>query len=195
MRNVRIVIGALIAIAALSICAFAQNSGSITGTIKDAQGGVIPGAAVVAVDQATALHQTTTTSTEGNFIFPELPPGTYTVTVEVKGFKKSESKDVVVSVATKVGVGDIVLELGSTADTITIEANSATIQIQADSGERSDVLTNRDIRNIALNGQNIVDMMKFIPGVNVSALVANAASTVTNITGSFQVNGTRSLEH
>ena len=69
------------------------------------------------------------------------------------------------------------------------------IQIQADSGERSDIVTNRDIRDIALNGQNIVDMMKFIPGVNVSALVANAASTVTNITGSFQVNGTRSLEH
>jgi len=195
MRNIRTVIGGLIAIATLSICAFAQNSGSITGTIKDSQGGVIPAAAVVAVDQATALRQTTTTSTEGNFIFPELPPGTYTVTVEVKGFKKSESKDIVVPVATKVGVGDIVLEVGSTADTITIEANAATIQIQADSGERSDVLTNRDIRNIGLNGQNIVDMMKFIPGVNVSALVANAASTVTNITGSFQVNGTRSLEH
>ena len=195
MRNIRTVIGGLIAIATLSICAFAQNSGSITGTIKDSQGGVIPAAAVVAVDQATALRQTTTTSTEGNFIFPELPPGTYTVTVEVKGFKKSESKDIVVPVATKVGVGDIVLEVGSTAETITIEANAATIQIQADSGERSDVLTNRDIRNIGLTSQNIVDMMKFIPGVNVSALVANAASTVTNITGSFQVNGTRSLEH
>ena len=159
------------------------------------QGGVIPQASVVAVDQATALRQTTTTSTEGNFIFPEVPPGTYTITVEVKGFKKSESRDVVVSVATKVGVGDIVLEVGNTTETVTIEANAATIQIQADSGERSDVLTNRDIRNIALNGENIVDMMKFIPGVNVSALVANAASTVTNITGSFQVNGTRSLEH
>jgi len=134
MRNIRTVIGGLIAIATLSICAFAQNSGSITGTIKDSQGGVIPAAAVVAVDQATALRQTTTTSTEGNFIFPELPPGTYTVTVEVKGFKKSESKDIVVPVATKVGVGDIVLEVGSTAETITIEANAATIQIQADSG-------------------------------------------------------------
>ena len=195
MRNVRRVIGAIIAIAALSICAFAQNSGSFTGTIKDSVGGVIPGAAVTVFEQATALRQVTTTNAEGNFVFPQLPAGTYTITAEAKGFKKSENTGIVLSVATRVSLGDIVLEVGSITDTITVEANPGTIQIQADSGERSDVLTNRDIREIALNGQNIIDMMKFIPGVNVSALVANAASTVTNITGSFQVNGTRSLEH
>jgi hypothetical protein len=191
----RRILGVLIAIAALSICAFAQNSGSITGTIKDSAGGVIPGAAVAVVDQATALRQVTTTNAEGNFVFPQLPAGTYNITAEAKGFKKSENKDVVLSVATRVSLGDLVLQVGSITDTITVEANPGTIQVQADSGERSDILTNRDLRDIQLNGQNVVDMMKFIPGVNVSALVANAASTVTNITGSFQVNGTRSLEH
>jgi hypothetical protein len=195
MRNARFVIGALIVIAALSICAFAQNSGSFTGTVKDSEGGVIPGAAVTAFEQATALRQVTTTNAEGNFVFPQLPAGTYTITAEAKGFKKSESKDVILSVATRVSLGDMVLEVGSITDTITVEANGGTIQIQADSGERSDIVTNRDLRNIPLNGQNVIDMMKFIPGVNVSALVANAASTVNNITGSFQVNGTRSLEH
>jgi hypothetical protein len=185
----------IVAIAALSICAFAQNSGSFTGTVKDSEGGVIPGAAVTVVEQATAFRQATTTNAEGNFVFPQLPAGTYTITAEAKGFKKSESKDVVLSVATRVSLGDLVLEVGSITDTITVEANGGQIQIQADSGERSDIVTNRDLRNISLNGQNVVDMMKFIPGVNVSALVANAASTVTNITGSFQVNGTRSLEH
>ncbi len=195
VRNVRIILAALIAMACLSICAFAQSSGSITGTVKDSNGGVIPGAAVTVIEQATAFRQTVSTSAEGNFIFPQLPPGTYTMTAESKGFKKSESLNVIVSVATKVGVGDVVLQVGNITDTVTVEANAGTIQIQADSGERSDVVTTRDIREIALNGQNIVDMMKFIPGVNVSGLVANAASTVTNITGSFQVNGTRSLQH
>jgi len=109
MRNARIVIGALIAIAALSICAFAQNSGSITGTVKDSTGLVIPGAAVTVVEQATAFRQSTTSGAEGNFIFPQLPAGTYTLTAESKGFKKNESRDVVVPVATKVGVGDIVV--------------------------------------------------------------------------------------
>jgi outer membrane receptor protein involved in Fe transport len=115
--------------------------------------------------------------------------------VQAKGFKKSETKNVVLPVATRISVGDIIVEVGSLTDTITVEANAGTIQIQADSGERSDIVTNRDLRNIQLNGQNVVDMMKFIPGINVSGLVANAASTVTNITGSFQINGTRSLQH
>jgi len=193
--KMRRITAALIVATALSICAFAQNSGSITGTVKDSNGGVIPQATLTVVDQSRAFRQATGATAEGNFVFPQLPPGTYTLTAEAKGFKKSESKDIVVPVATKVGVGDIVLEVGSTNDTIVVEANAGTIQIQADSGERSDIVTNRELREIGLNGQNVVDMMKFIPGVNVSALVANAASTVTNITGSFQVNGTRSLEH
>jgi hypothetical protein len=187
--------GALIVFAFLSCSALAQNSSSITGAVKDPGGAMIPGATVTALEQGTGLHQTVTTSGEGNFVFLNLPPGTYNVTAEAKGFKKGEDKDVILPVASKIGVGDIVLEIGSIAETVTVEANAGTIQIQAESGERSDVLTNRDIRDIALNGQNIVDMMKFIPGVNVSGLVANAASTVTNITGSFQVNGTRSLQH
>ena len=195
VRNIQRTLAALILLAALAICAFAQNNGSIAGTVKDSGGGVVPGVAVNVVDQATGLRATANTTPEGNFIFVQLPPGTYTLTVEAKGFKKAESKDIIVSVATRVGVGDIVLEVGSLTDTITVEADAGTVQIQADSGERSDILTNREIRDIQLNGQNIVDMMKFIPGVNVSGLVANAASTVTNITGSFQVNGTRSLEH
>jgi len=195
MRNMRGTWGALIVFAFLSCSAFAQNSSSITGTVKDPGGAVIPGAAVTAVEQNTGLHQAITTSTEGNFVFLDLPAGTYTITAEAKGFKKSADKDLILPLASKIGVGDIVLAIGSIAETVTVEANAATIQIQAESGERSDVLTNRDLRDIGLNGQNVVDLMKFIPGVNVSALVANAASTVTNITGSFQVNGTRSLQH
>jgi len=76
VRNVRRILAALIAMACLSICAFAQSSGSITGTVKDSNGGVIPGAAVTVIEQATAFRQTVSTSAEGNFIFPQLPPGT-----------------------------------------------------------------------------------------------------------------------
>jgi hypothetical protein len=191
LRTIR----ALTIAVALAGAVFAQNSGSITGTVKDSGGGVIPGAAVTAIEQDTAFRSMTNTSAEGDFVFPQLPAGTYTITAEAKGFKKSESKDLILPLATKVGLGDIVLQVGSAAETVTVEADAGTIQVQAESGERSDILTNREIRDIGLNGLNIVDMMKFIPGVNVSALVANAASTVTNITGSFQVNGTRSLEH
>ena len=167
----------------------------MAGTVKDSKGGVIPDATVTVVDQARANRRSVNTGPEGNFMFPELDPGTYNISVQAKGFKKSETTNVVLPVSSRISVGDIILEVGSLTDTITVEANAGSIQIQADSGERSDIVTNRDLRNIQLNGQNVVDMMKFIPGINVSGLVANAASTVTNITGSFQINGTRSLQH
>ena len=121
MRKAITVIGVIVAIAALSICAFAQNSGSFTGTVKDSEGGVIPGSAVTVLEQATGLRQAGTTNAEGNFVFPQLPAGTYTITAEAKGFKKSESKDIILPVATRVSLGDIVLEVGSITDTITVK--------------------------------------------------------------------------
>ncbi len=175
--------------------ALAQSDGSIVGTVKDSNGGLVAGATVTAADPGRGLTLTVVSNPEGNFIFPLVPAGTYSVNAGLSGFKKAEKSGVVVPVATKVTIGDLVLQVGSLTETVTVTAEAAQLTIQETSGERSDLVTNRQLRDIALNGQNIVDMMKFIPGVNVSALVANAASTVTNITGSFQVNGTRSLEH
>src|SRR2546430_2390085 len=98
--------------AVLAACVFAQSSGSISGLVKDSKGGMIPGATVRVDDRAEAVSQTTHTGGEGTFVFPQLPPGAYTITVEMPGFKKIEKSDVVLPVASKVNVGDIVLEIG-----------------------------------------------------------------------------------
>ena len=195
ISGARRIVWTLFVACVFAVAALAQEEGSITGTVKDSNGGVVPGAAVRVSDPVHGLTLTATSSPVGDFIFPLVPPGTYVLNVGMSGFKKTEKSNVVVPVATKVSVGDVVLEVGELTETVTVAADAAQLEIQAESGERSDVVTNRRASEIGLNGQNIVDMMKFIPGINVSALVANAASTVTNITGSFQVNGTRSLEH
>ena len=195
VRKVQRVLAALCLIAVFSVCALAQNSGSITGTVKDSGGGVIPGALVTVIDQARASRQTATTTAEGNFAFPQLQPGTYTVTTEAKGFKKSESTDVTLPVATRISLGDIVLQVGSISDTITVEADAGTTQIQSESGERSNIVTNRQIRDIGLNGRNIIDLMRTLPGILSGGVTQNAASTVTNITDNININGTRSVQH
>src|ERR1035438_2142203 len=112
VRNARRTLVALMVAAALSICAFAQNNASMAGTVKDSKGGVIPEATVTVVDQARASRQTVNTGAEGNFMFPELAPGTYNISVQAKGFKKSETKNVALPVASRISVGDIVLEVG-----------------------------------------------------------------------------------
>jgi hypothetical protein len=186
---------ALIAIFSFAGIALGQSNGSITGTIQDSKGGVIPDATITVSDPADAVHQTVQTNNAGNFAFPELPPGTYALTAEKQGFKKAQKTGIVLPLASKINMGAIVLEIGSVVETITVIADAGQLQVQSSSGERSELVTNRQIRDLALNGRNVVDLFKTIPGVISSGVVANAASTVTNIVGNFNINGTRALQH
>jgi len=114
---------------------------------------VIPGAAVTAFEQATALRQVTTTNAEGNFVFPQLPAGTYTITAEAKAVQEEREQRRHFWSWHQGQPGRHVLEVGSITDTITVEANGGTIQIQADSGERSAHRDQRDLRISRSNGQ------------------------------------------
>jgi hypothetical protein len=173
----------------------AQSSGSITGTVKDSNGGIVQDAAITATEPSAGVRQTVQTNEAGIFVFPQLPPGTYTVTAERTGFKKTSKNEVVLPVASKINLGDVVLEVGSVAESINVEAEAGQLEVDSSSGERSDLVTNRQVRDLALNGRNVVDLFKTIPGVISSGVVANAASTVTNIVGNININGTRSLQH
>jgi hypothetical protein len=181
--------------AAMSMSAMAQELGSITGTVKDSSGAVVVGAAVTATARELGVTEKAQTNGEGVFVFPQLPPGNYSITAEKTGFKKAEHSGVELLVSSKVNVGDVILAVGAVTDTVTVQEEAGQIEIQSDSGERSDVVTNRELRNIPLNGLNIVDLMRTIPGVNAGSVTANAASTVNNVVGTFNVNGSRSNMH
>jgi hypothetical protein len=182
--------------ASVAIAALAQSASTITGTVKDSSGAILPGATIILVNPGQAISQTTLTNSDGVFVFPQLPPGTYTISVELPGFKKTEKSDIILPTAAKVNVGDFVLPVGNVSETVTVEADTARLQIQSESGERSDLLTGKQLRNIGLNGRNVVDLAKLVPGVIAGgAASGSGASTVTNITGSFTVNGTRNTMH
>ena len=196
MRSIRTLLACTIAFSLISSSALlAQSNGSISGTVKDTKGGIIVGAAVTASDPADGVNQSGKTNDAGLFVFPELPPGTYAISVEMAGFKKTVKSDVVLPVSSKINLGDILLEIGGVTETITVEAEAGQLQVESSSGERSDLVTNRQVRDLALNGRNVVDLFKTVPGVISSGVVANAASTVTNIVGNININGTRSLQH
>lgn len=173
----------------------AQTSGSLSGTVKDANGGVVPGATVTVSNSSAGITQDAQTNAEGVFTFPQLPQRTYGLIVEMQGFKKLEKSDITIPVASRINVGDIVLELGNVAETVTVQADAGQLQVQSESGERSELVTNRQLRDIALNGRNVVDLFKTMPGVISQGTVANAASTVTNIVGGININGTRDQQH
>ena len=194
-ENISRIIGTAFIALSLAGAGLAQSNGSIVGTVKDSKGGFIARATVRVAQPTLGVNQSVESNAEGEFVFALLPAGTYTLTAEAAGFKKAEKSNVVLPAGSKISTGDVVLEIGSLSETVTVEAEAGTLQIQTESGERSNLVTNRQLRDIALNGRNVVDLMRTIPGVIAGGVTANAASTVTNITGGFSINGTRSLQH
>lgn len=119
---------------ALCLClagfAFGQiKSATITGTVTDPTGAVIPGATVTVINQETNVQTTTTTDNSGNFNVPYLAPGTYTVNVEraASGFAKYSKTNVVVSTAQTVQV-EIRMQVGGAAETVTVTSDAAALQ-------------------------------------------------------------------
>ena len=84
----------------------------------------LPGATVTVVSVATEVPQTASTDAEGQFQFPQLPPGPYRIVVELQGFKRVEKRDIVLSTATRLNVGDFVLDVGAMTETITVAAEA-----------------------------------------------------------------------
>src|SRR5947207_7513634 len=125
----------------MSVPLVAQNtSGSITGVVQDATGAVIPGATATLInpDQGAQTRQTITNEA-GIYLFSALPAATYTVTVELAGFKTYKKTDVKLFVNDKLGLPPIVLEVGSQNESLTVEAEA--VQLETGSSDRSGVVT------------------------------------------------------
>jgi hypothetical protein len=180
----------------LSWCSLAVHaqvtSGTISGTVKDISGGVVAEAKVTVRSPEIGLTRTINSSSDGNFVFPNLPPGTYTISVEAPGFKKSERTGIVLSAADKLNAGDVVLQVGAAGATVTVSADAAQLELQSNSGERSDLITSKQLNDIALNGRMVLDYMKLVPGV-VSQYDGSASGT--GGLDQFNVNGTRANQH
>jgi hypothetical protein len=168
------------------------TSGTISGVVKDPSGAYINGATVTITDPSNGLTRTVTTSDSGEFSAPGLYPGTYTIKVESPGFKKLESSGFVLSAAAKLDAGELVLAVGAAADSVSVTADVGEVQLQSDSGERSDVITGKQINNIALNGRNVLDYLKLIPGMSGTL---DAHQSGTGGLDAYNINGTRANQH
>ncbi|MCX6633166.1 MAG: carboxypeptidase regulatory-like domain-containing protein, partial [Candidatus Solibacter sp.] len=157
----------------------------ITGTVQDKQGGTVPDAKVTVIDQAqgTVLRQLQTSS-GGTFVVTPVPAGTYTVEVEKSGFKKYAQTDVKLGATERVGLPPITLELGSVGESITVEANSVTLQTV--SAERSGTISTSQVVDLASSGRLYNDLLKTIAGFNPDTNNANGLRTDQN---AMQVDG------
>ena len=168
------------------------TTGTISGTVTDVTGAVVSGASVTIVNSANGLTRRVTTSDSGEFVAPGLYPGTYSLTVEASGFKKLESSGLALSAADRLDVPKLVLAVGTTSDQVTVTADAGQVQLQSDSGERSDLITSKQLNDVALNGRNVLDYLKLVPGMS-GTLDAHASGT--GGLDAYNINGTRSNQH
>ncbi len=136
----------------------------LEGTVQDATGAVIPGATVSAVNVKTDVGSTTTSNAQGLFVLPSLQPGMYTVTVEAQGFRKAVISNVELNVAGTVSQL-VKLEVGSVADSITVEANAVRVQISE--SQISQAVTLRDIDTLPQLARGPMVLTVYQPGVQI----------------------------
>src|SRR5262249_23089863 len=182
----------LFVVLSLALVALGQTSASLSGTVQDPNGGAVAGAKVIAADPTKNQQIETKTSSDGTFSFPILQPGTYTVTVEAQGFKKIVKSGVVLAVADKQSTGIIQLEVGQIGETVQVIADAAQLLVKTESGEQSQVVSGEQVKNLALNGRNYLDLVKLTPGV---VSFVNAQTAGPGSLSGFNINGTRANEH
>lgn len=144
--------------------AFGQGgaTSAIAGLVVDTSGGVMPGADVVATNNATREVFRAVTSEQGTFTIPAVNAGTYTVTISLMGFKTAQLNDVAVNAGVPASV-KAVMDVGAFAETVTVEAGASLLQTQT-----AAVATTLDIKqvtNLPLSNRNALDFVTFLPGV------------------------------
>lgn len=178
--------------------AFGDNLyASIRGTVVDPSGAVVPGANLTATNLATGLTYRATSDSNGSFAFLQLPIGDYSVKAEKSGFKTFSEGHIHLDLDQIFNLR-AAMELGSTSETITVEANSA--QVETTSMQLSTIVSGNQIVDLPLNGRSWVQLMQLQTGVQgasdrfgnnagLDTYAANGSQTQQN---SFLINGTDS---
>ena len=142
---------------------FAQTgTSSITGTVRDANGAIVPGATVTAKSEATGVVNTTATTDSGLYAFSSLPVGLYTITVEKQGFKKFQKTGSALEVGTPLVV-DAAMEVGQVSEVVTVQGG--TEQLQSSNATIGNVVEQKAIEALPLNGRNPLTLLLLEPGV------------------------------
>jgi len=186
----RIAAWALVLLVASATGAFAQfDRGTISGTIKDAQGGVVPGVTVTITSTSSQQTRSTVTDGSGFYTFPNLQSGRYDISAELQGFKKENRTGVQVDAASALTL-DFALATGSLTEEVTV-TSQATL-LQSDVAVRKTIEA-KDIEMLSFSGRNPLGVPALKPGVVGGSFNNLGFDAFSN--GGFSINGSRPDEN
>ena len=139
-------------------------TGSISGTVTDSNGGVVPGATVTLVGEKTGQSRTAATDSEGRFNFAALQPGSFVIKVERQGFQTYEQREVILTANEKLALTEIKLLPGQVSETVSVTSEGAIVE-----RETSDLtarLTADQINLISTKGRDVTSLLRLLPGTS-----------------------------
>src|SRR6478672_3921351 len=167
-RRVPLALGVtvLLTVCALPVPASAQiTTGSVAGTVKDAQGGVIPGAPVTLVSETRGTQLSDVFSNAaGDFSFVNVPPDRYSLQINMSGFKALKRTCINVSAGDRTLLGGLTIELGGLSETVQVTSEAALVQTQ--SGERSFTVNTDSVQNLPIANRSFTALTSLAPGVS-----------------------------
>ncbi len=152
-------------VAVLAFCclpARAQTTGSISGTVTDPTGSVVPDIAIICRNVETGVHQNATTNAEGIYAFPILPVGHYELETFRPGFKPYKRTGLTIDVNAKLLV-DITIQMGEQSEQVTVSESA--VHVETESTQMGDVVTGSVMTAVALNGRAFTDLLSLQPGI------------------------------
>jgi hypothetical protein len=188
---------ALLALALLVLlptrAALAQyDNGSLVGAIHDASGAVVQNVTVTVTNDATGIATVVKTSDSGDYEFPLLRAGVYTVSASAPGYAIAEAKSITISVGARVRI-DLSLKVGS-AQATTVEVSDVALQLQTESSQRDQTITNYQTQALPLVSRNYSDLINYVSGARPDASQASQTGVTSLLRqGSYSVNGQRSM--
>src|SRR5262249_23676252 len=124
---------------------------------------LISGAAVTLTHTATGADRRTQSDDRGGFVFTGLQPGEYRLVVSASGFKRLERSGIRLSAQETLPVGNLTLEVGAVAETMTVKAEGATVQTA--SAERAGTILGSQVDSLMIKGRNAMSLLQLLPGV------------------------------
>jgi hypothetical protein len=193
-RRVRLALAAAVVASGLWTAQAAAQTlvGQISGTVTDPSKAVLPGVTVSVTSNETQAVRVTQTDAAGGWIVTNLPPGGYTVTAELQGFKKAVLSGFLLSADGRLRV-DITLDVGGLAETVEV-VSVVGDTVNRTSGEIARTIDGNQVRDLALNGRNYVQLASLVPGA--ALLNDDQLDLTTSLSTSGQsINGNRPVSN
>lgn len=191
-------VGLLAAVLILSqVPMLAQNaSASISATVADKTGAVVPNAKVVLKNDDSGITRQSITNGSGIFSFPAVPPGSYSVTVTAPSFSPWEAKNIVLTQGASASLPNVTLQVEGTKQQVEI-VSAADVVVPVDTGQSSQTLNRQMVEELSIVGRDAAELIKIMPGMGMTGGLSqgmwNSYTTASNTgpIGAFSANGTQ----